>query len=133
MKKQNATDAYVAVIAEISAKLDAIKAQAVDNHLGVSPDAVNWGNVGTAQHLLVVLAEAAEIAGVLKGGGLNVYGKTSVTLTADELFYLKVAVGLNIKTVSEFLESGDSYGVWGRELENLKTAYNKIERASRRV
>lgn len=45
----------------------------------------------------------------------------------------KVAVGLNIKTVSEFLESGDSYGVWGRELENLKTAYNKIERASRRV
>ena len=37
MKKQNATDAYVAVIAEISAKLDAIKAQAVDNHLGVSP------------------------------------------------------------------------------------------------
>lgn len=43
------------------------------------------------------------------------------------------AVGLNIKTVSEFLESGDSYGVWGRELENLKTAYNKIERASRRV
>ena len=64
MKKQNATDAYVAVIAEISAKLDAIKAQAVDNHLGVSPDAVNWGNVGTAQHLLAVLAEAAEIAGV---------------------------------------------------------------------
>ena len=63
MKKQNATDAYVAVIAEISAKLDAIKAQAVDNHLGVSPDAVNWGNVGTAQHLLVGLAEAAEIAG----------------------------------------------------------------------
>ena len=53
--------------------------------------------------------------------------------TADELFYLKVAVGLNIKTVSEFLESGDSYGVWGRELENLKTAYKKIERAARRV
>lgn len=64
MKKQNATDAYVAVIAEISAKLDAIKAQAVDNHLVVSPDAVNWGNVGTAQHLLALLAEAAEIAGV---------------------------------------------------------------------
>ena len=69
----------------------------------------------------------------MKRGGLNVYGKTSVTLTADELFYLKVAVGLNIKTVSEFLESGDSYGVWGRELENLKTAYKKIERAARRV
>lgn len=63
MKKQNATDAYVAVIAEISAKLDALKAQAVDNHLGVNPDAVNWGNVGTAQHLLALLAEAAEFAG----------------------------------------------------------------------
>ena len=61
------------------------------------------------------------------------YGKTSVTLTADELFYLKVAVGLNIKTVSEFMADGDPNGVWGRELENLKTAYNKIERASRRV
>ena len=61
------------------------------------------------------------------------YGKTSVTLTADELFYLRVAVGLNIKTVSEFMESGDSKGVGGRELENLKTAYKKIERAARRV
>ena len=61
------------------------------------------------------------------------YGKTSVTLTADELFYLRVAVGLNIKTVSEFMESGDSNGVWGRELEKLKTAYKKIERAARRV
>ena len=61
------------------------------------------------------------------------YGNTSVTLTADELFYLRVAVGLNIKTVSEFMESGDSNGVWGRELENLKTAYKKIERAARRV
>ena len=61
------------------------------------------------------------------------YGKTSVTLTADELFYLRVAVGLNIKTVSEFMESGDSNGVWGRELENLKPAYKKIERAARRV
>ena len=61
------------------------------------------------------------------------YGKTSVTLTADELFYLRVAVGLNIKTVSEFMESGDSNGVWGRELENLKAAYKKFDRASHRV
>ena len=52
----------MAVIAEISDKLDALKAQAVDNHVGVNPDAVNWGNVGTARRLLVLLAEAAEIA-----------------------------------------------------------------------
>ena len=61
------------------------------------------------------------------------YGKTSVTLTADELFYLKVAVGMNIEKVAGFLADGDSHGVWGRELENLKTAYKKIEWASRRV
>lgn len=64
MKKQNATDAYVAVIAEISEKLDALKAHAVDNHLGADADAINWGNVGTAQHLLYLLNEAAEFAGV---------------------------------------------------------------------
>lgn len=64
MKKQNATDAYIAAVAAISETLEALKVYAVDDHLGVSPDAVNWGNVGTAQHLLVVLAEAAEIAGV---------------------------------------------------------------------
>lgn len=61
------------------------------------------------------------------------YGKTSVTLTADELFYLKVAVGSDIKTVSGFMVDGDPNDVWGRELENLKTAYKKIERALRRV
>ena len=61
------------------------------------------------------------------------YGKTSVTLTADELFYLRVSVGMDIKTVSGFMADGDPNGVWGRELENLKSAYKKIERASRRV
>lgn len=61
------------------------------------------------------------------------YGKTSITLTADELFYLRVSVGMDIKTVAGYVADGDPNGVWGRELENLKTAYNKIARASRRV
>ena len=64
MKKQNATDAYIAAVAAISETLEALKAYAVDDHMGVSPDAVNWGNVGTAQHLLSLLNEAAKFAGV---------------------------------------------------------------------
>ena len=49
------------------------------------------------------------------------------------MFYLKVAVGSDIKTVAGYMADGDPNNVWGRELENLKTAYKKIERASRRV
>lgn len=64
MKKQNATDAYVAAVAAIAETLEALKAHAVDDHLGVNPEAVNWGNVGTAQHLLSLLNEAAKFAGV---------------------------------------------------------------------
>lgn len=69
MKEQNATDAYIAVIGEISAKLEALKAHAVDNHLGAEADKVNWGNVGTAQHLLSLLNEAAIFAGLETGEG----------------------------------------------------------------
>ena len=61
------------------------------------------------------------------------YGKTSVTLTGDELFYLKVAIGLDIKNVTSYVEDGDPHGVWKKELEHLERAYKKIERALRRV
>ena len=52
MKKQNATDAYIAAVAAISETLEALKAYAVDDHMGVSPDAV-----------LSLLNEAAKFAG----------------------------------------------------------------------
>ena len=64
IKKQKTVDAYISAVAAISDVLDALKAYAVDDHMGVSPDAVNWGNVGTAQHLLSLLNEAAKFAGV---------------------------------------------------------------------
>ena len=38
MKKQNATDAYIAAVAAISETLEALKAYAVDDHMGVSPE-----------------------------------------------------------------------------------------------
>ncbi len=61
------------------------------------------------------------------------YGKTSVTLTEGELFYLKIAVRQNIETVAEFVAGGDPHGVWQKELSELQAAYKKIERAIRRV
>lgn len=61
------------------------------------------------------------------------YGKTSVTLTEDELFYLKIAVSGDIKTITGFMADGDPHDVWGKELAALQSAYKKIERAIRRV
>lgn len=64
MKKGNATDTYIGIIAEIADKLEAIKSYAVDDHMGVEADKVNWGNVGTAKALLALLNEAAEFSGI---------------------------------------------------------------------
>lgn len=64
---------------------------------------------------------------------LPVYGKTSVTLTGDELFAMKVAIGMEIRTLVDFVERGDPHGVWKNELEQLERAYKKIERALRRT
>ena len=61
------------------------------------------------------------------------YRQTSLTQKAAVPFYLRGSVGMDIKTVSGYVADGDPNGVWGRELENLKSAYKKIERASRRV
>jgi len=60
-------------------------------------------------------------------------GKTSVTLTADELFYLKVALSGEVEKLASFVADGDPHGVWARELAELKRAYGKFERALRRV
>lgn len=52
-----ATDAYISAITGISAKLDVLKSYIADDHMGVSPDSVNWANVGTARHILALLEE----------------------------------------------------------------------------
>lgn len=62
MKNENALDAYLATIAEINAKLAVLTEQA-NNHLGHSPEEINWGHVGTAQHVLKQLAEITEFLG----------------------------------------------------------------------
>lgn len=62
MKNEKALDAYIATIAEINAKLATLTEQA-DNHLGHSPEEINWGHVGSAKHVLEQLAEITEFLG----------------------------------------------------------------------
>jgi hypothetical protein len=62
MKNEKALDAYIATIAEINAKLAALTEQ-TENHLGHSPEEINWGHVGTAKHVLEQLTEITEFLG----------------------------------------------------------------------
>ena len=62
-KKKMALDAYADAMSAISALLDELKAEAED-HMGVAPEAGNWGHVGSAQHLLSLLNDAATYAGI---------------------------------------------------------------------
>jgi len=61
------------------------------------------------------------------------YGKASVTLTADELFYMKVALSEEVKKLAGFVADGDPHGVWQRELTALEKACKKVERALNRT
>lgn len=62
MKNEKALNAYIATIAEIKSKLDALTEKAYD-HLGHSPEEINWGHVGTAKHILEQLTEITEFLG----------------------------------------------------------------------
>lgn len=62
MKNENALNAYITAIAEIKAKLATLTEQAND-HLGHRPEEINWGHVGTAQHVLTQLTEITEFLG----------------------------------------------------------------------
>jgi len=62
MKNEKALDAYIATITEINAKLAALTEQ-TENHLGYSPEEINWGHVGTAKHILEQLAEITKFLG----------------------------------------------------------------------
>ncbi len=61
------------------------------------------------------------------------YGKTSVTLTEGELFYMKVALSEEVKKLAGFVADGDPHGVWQRELTELEKACKKVERALNRT
>ena len=63
MFNEKALIAFMEAIQEISEELEDLK-NYVDNHLDVAPEAVNWGNVGTARHLLELVREAGVSVGL---------------------------------------------------------------------
>ena len=63
MLNEKALIAFMEAIQEISEELETLK-DYVDNHLDVAPEAVNWGNVGTARHLLELVREAGASVGL---------------------------------------------------------------------
>jgi len=55
---ETALSAYIAALAEMRETLAALTAHA-DDHLGTLPEDVNWGNVGSANHINELLGEIA--------------------------------------------------------------------------
>ena len=62
MKNEKDIYLYFSSITEIYSKLAALTEQ-TENHLGYSPEEINWGHVGTAKHILEQLAEITEFLG----------------------------------------------------------------------
>lgn len=62
--KQTAEGAFIEAISEISKRLDELKGFVAGDHMGIAPETVNWGHVGSARHLLETLDEAAVFAGI---------------------------------------------------------------------
>ena len=63
---KQALDEFVGMMAALEEKLDTLKAH-IENHMDVAPEEVNWGHVGSAKHLLQLIKEASEFAGVESG------------------------------------------------------------------
>ena len=60
---EKAQDEFIGTVAVLEEKLDALKAH-IENHMDVAPEEVNWGHVGSAKHLLQLIKEASEFAGI---------------------------------------------------------------------
>ena len=60
---KQALDEFVGMMAALEEKLDALKLH-VENHMDTSPEEINWGHVGSAKHLLQLIKEASEFAGI---------------------------------------------------------------------
>ena len=60
---EKALDEFIGTMAALEEKLDALKAH-VENHMDVAPEEVNWGHVGSAKHLLQLIKEVSEFAGI---------------------------------------------------------------------
>lgn len=62
------------------------------------------------------------------------YGKTSVTLTLDELIAAKVAVKMRLDNTRELVEMvGDPNGMQAENIADLESVFDKLARALKRV
>jgi len=61
--KESALSAYAAALAEMRETIALLTAHA-DDHLGVAPEDVHWGHVGSANHVNEQLAEIAVFLGL---------------------------------------------------------------------
>lgn len=61
------------------------------------------------------------------------FGKTSVTLTTDEIMQIKEAVNMEIESVKRFIGNvGDPSGCQSKRLATLEGAHKKLRRALHR-
>ncbi|MCL2093803.1 MAG: hypothetical protein FWH12_06375 [Treponema sp.] len=63
---EDALNAFIGKIAEASEKAGTLS-DFIQNHLGYSPEEVNWGHVGDAGHVLEQLDEILNFLGINKG------------------------------------------------------------------
>lgn len=60
MKNEKAVSAYMIHISHVLDNLEWIKTH-VENHLGYSPDEINWGHVGVMERIEALTNEIAQI------------------------------------------------------------------------
>ena len=59
---EHALTQFVTTLAKLQQEVNTLN-ESVANHLGYDPDAIHWGHVGTAQHILTLVQEInAELA-----------------------------------------------------------------------
>lgn len=65
----NNEKAQAAFLAEIDKayKLATAITEALDDHLGTNPEAVNWGHVGSLKYVVELLAEISEFLNIKEG------------------------------------------------------------------
>jgi len=61
MGNEKALQAFMVKVAEITTRLEELQ-QYTDDHMGASPDDVNWGHVGGAEYLLAQLTQLTDWA-----------------------------------------------------------------------
>lgn len=63
MDKEKSLDAFIKKIGETELLLSKIS-EHIANHMGVSPDEVHWGHVGSASHVTTTLENLCEFMGI---------------------------------------------------------------------